>query len=244
MTWKIIPLDLGSITPPGRKPGPATGWLLVRGDGGRKVLVDAGPAESEAWGTQYHNPFTRSQEQRLEQALQKHHTALHEIDTVFLTHLHWDHGYGILKLPHAKVVVQRRELQYAVAPDPSEGKHYETNIPTQLPYFLSFYHQFSLVEGDLEYEPGLTLLTLPGHSPGSQGVLVSTAEGPYLIAGDLVTYPENWERREPPGICNSVTDVYRSYEKIERLGAVVLAAHDPKVFPQLLGEDPYHVNGI
>lgn len=37
----------------------------------------------------------------------------------------------------------------------------------------------------MEFAPGVRLITLPGHSPGSQGVLVDTEKGKCLIAGDL-----------------------------------------------------------
>ena len=33
-----------------------------------------------------------------------------------LTHLHWDHAYGVLELPKAKVIVQKEELKYACLP--------------------------------------------------------------------------------------------------------------------------------
>ncbi|MDA8228253.1 MAG: hypothetical protein M0T74_11265 [Desulfitobacterium hafniense] len=40
-----------------------------------------------------------------------------------LTHLHWDHAYGVLKLPNAEVIVQSDELRYAIDPLPVDWKH-------------------------------------------------------------------------------------------------------------------------
>ena len=71
-----------------------------------------------------------------------------------------------------------------------------------------------------------------------QGVLVDTADGKYLLAGDAIPKYENWEgnpnfkhyKHIIPGIHYNIEDVYRSYDKIERMGAKILPGHDSKVF--------------
>ncbi len=106
---------------------------------GEKMMVDAGPAEDDQWGSTYHNPIGVKEEQKLEYALMQHGVRPEEITAVILTHLHWDHAYGVLKLPQAKVYVQKEELRYAVSPLPRDSKHYELNIKSQLPFFLQFF---------------------------------------------------------------------------------------------------------
>jgi len=52
------------------------------------------------------------------------------------------------------------------------------------------------VEGELELLPGLRLVSAPGHTAGSQIVVVETGERPTIVAGDLaVTFDELDEPR-------------------------------------------------
>lgn len=194
------------------------------------MMVDAGPAADTAWGSRHHNPVTRSAEQQLEAALEKYHTHVEEIETVILTHLHWDHAYGVLKLPNAKVIVQKEELRYAVCPLPVDAKHYEVHIKEQLPFFFQFFHQIETVKGDVTIEDGIDVIALPGHSPGSQGVVIYTKTAKYIIAGDLINAVENWEKRLPGGLYGSLEDCYASFEKIAAQNAIVIPSHDYAVF--------------
>ena len=79
-------------------------------------------------------------------------------------------------------------------------------------------------------EDGIEVIALPGHSPGSQGVLINTKNGKYIIAGDLINAAENWEKRLPGGLYGSLEDCYASFEKIERCEATVIPSHDYKAF--------------
>ena len=45
--------------------------------------------------------------------------------------------------------------------------------------------RYEPVDGDLELLPGIRLVPAPGHTPGSQVVVVSSGERPVVIAGDL-----------------------------------------------------------
>ncbi len=91
------------------------------------------------------------------------------------------------------------------------------------------------VEGDTNLVPGIDLITLPGHTPGFQGVLVNTAGGRYLIAGDTLNFFENWEGKGffehiAPGIHYNVADCYQTFAKIKKIGAHILPGHDSRVF--------------
>src|SRR5690606_10567734 len=99
-----------------RVDAPCLGYLIL--GGARPILVDSGPCASPEWGTNYHNPFSRTPEQDLRSALRAHEVEPTDIRTVILTHLHWDHCYGNKYLPNARFVVQRKELAYAMTPLP------------------------------------------------------------------------------------------------------------------------------
>ena len=243
--WKIMPLNLGTLNVTlasqicrhgvvhdvGRVvKAPCIAFLLKETKTGELILVDAGPAQDTEWGRKWHNPIERSEEQQLVYQLDKHGVKPEDIKTVILTHLHWDHAYGVLLLPEATVYVQKVEMQYSVAPMRTDYKHYEINVKTQIPFFMNFFNRIELVNGDTQFRDGLEVITLPGHSPGSQGVVADTEKGKFIMAGDLINTVENWETRIPSGIYGNMQDSLDSLDKMEQYDAVVLPSHDFAAF--------------
>ena len=116
---------------------------------------------------------------------------------------------------------------------PFQQAIYEVNQPGRLPPWVQILGRYVALEGDSAIMPGLSTIMLPGHTSGSQGVLVDTAAGQYLLPGDLVPLQENWPgdgTRIPNG---NHTDLYaceRSFRRLATLGAHVLPSHDPRVF--------------
>jgi N-acyl homoserine lactone hydrolase len=253
MSWRIIPLELGRLSvfakvltwdensnndgDTTRRQVPLIGWLLFNDQTGEKILVDSGGGEDEEFGTRYHNPLTCKTENHLEVALKKFNTTVDEIKIVIMTHLHWDHARGVCKLPQATIIVQKAELQYAVAPDAQFIRTYELDIPHQIPYFMNYFSQIQTVSGDVDFTDGIKLLFLPGHSAGSQGVMIDTSDGRYIIPGDLVNIKKNWEENLPPGIHNDLATCYASMKKLREIvtenNATVLFNHDIAAFEQL-----------
>lgn len=210
---------------------PDVAWLMKNTETGRVILVDSGPCDPEH-ANKFHSPIEKTPEQELEYQLRINSVEPEDIDTVLLTHLHWDHGYGIYKLPNAKVYVQRRELQYAIAPYAIQKGAYELNDTSKPPYFFEFFHRIIVVDGDMEFCEGVKLLTLPGHSPGSQGVLVQGDGCRYLMTGDLLYNMDNLNEQAPTGVYTSLDDYYNSFQRIRNLGSdiVLLPGHDYNVF--------------
>lgn len=246
--WKITPIDLGALNVPCtnmlhndtrgiRFDVPVVAWLLTETETGRHVLVDSGAADDPEWGRLYHNPVQRTrEEQYLPQALKSLGVDPESIDTLILTHLHWDHAYGVKHCPNAKVIVQKEELFFAVDPTHKDAKIYETTIKDRLPYFFAYYNRLEVVEGDVEIEPGISVVTLPGHSPGSHGVLVDTAKGKYLIAGDIINVLENLTERTPGSLYTDMEVCQKSFAKAAEVADVVLPAHDYRAFAMLKEE--------
>lgn len=241
--WKIIPLDLGlievarssNLMQANARAGElvqnvSIAWLLENRSDGRIILIDTGGVEDDEWSRKYHVPSSRQREdQYLIPALAKHGVDPERIETIILTHLHWDHAYGVSKIPNAKVYVQMKEIVHAVSRHRIDAKTYETNIPGVMPFFLEFYDRMAFIDGDCEIVEGLTTLLLPGHTPGSQGVLVDSGDARYVITGDLINCLENWTQRIPCGLHTDVMACYASFDKleaIEKIGAVVLPSHD------------------
>jgi glyoxylase-like metal-dependent hydrolase (beta-lactamase superfamily II) len=227
--YVITPLNLGTITrekslmafnlDPGTKIElPVFAWYLT--DGREKILVDTGGIKPD--GVRF-EPYRQTPAQQLDQALLAIGVKCEDIQTVLLTHLHWDHASNNLLFPNAKFYVQKKELQYAVTPIPLHKNSY-------LPPLL-FQTEYQIIDGDVSFRDGIYLALTPGHSPGSQTIVVDTAEGKYAIIGDIVNFMECWTRvpKIPNGFHTDLVACYESFAKIESLAANVLIAHEPEV---------------
>lgn len=228
--WTIAPLVLAvgvverSLTLFNRdhgkkKAGPVVAWLVRNGE--RKILVDTGffgPADTaDSLGA-----FSRTPEQRLETQLKRFDTSASEIDLVINTHLHSDHCGGNGWFPGKRHLVQKREMEYARNPFPATRSAYEVEIRE---------NDFELLDGDAEIAPGIEAILTPGHTPGSQAVLVETASGLHVIAGDTIPHFENMdvpagEPFWPTGIYIDLRELYESLDRLKSLGGTILPGHD------------------
>jgi N-acyl homoserine lactone hydrolase len=242
MALTVHPLDLGTLNVDKsgltlrrglgtRVDAPCLGYLILGGP--TPILVDSGPCADPDWGTQHHNPFRRSPEQALEAALGHYGLAPADITTVIITHLHWDHCYGNASLPRARFVVQRKELAYAIAPLPCDAPIYESQLHPV--HFLNSLERFDIVDGDCDIAPGVRCVLLPGHTPGLQGVLVTTEGERVMLASDHCPLYENFHSLVPTGIIHSLEAWYESTARIKQLADRILPGHDIRVLhPQTL----------
>jgi glyoxylase-like metal-dependent hydrolase (beta-lactamase superfamily II) len=103
------------------------------------------------------------------------------------------------------------------------------------PPWLRALENIDIIEGDLEIAPGINIVKIPGHTPGFQGVNVTTAKGNYFIASDFCPMFENWEGSPPlkhivSPVHVNLEDYYDSFTKVEKISDFVLPGHDMKVF--------------
>jgi N-acyl homoserine lactone hydrolase len=134
-----------------------------------RVLVDTGM-------TQLH-PAVADMDPRLF-PLSEQEFDLDGIDIVVNTHLHFDHVGGNRLFAGKPIYVQRRELDDARSLD-----DYTIHDWVDAPGV-----EYVPVEGELELLPGLRLVPAPGHTPGSQVVVVETGDRPIVIAGDTAVW--------------------------------------------------------
>jgi glyoxylase-like metal-dependent hydrolase (beta-lactamase superfamily II) len=213
-----------------RLDAPCTAWLL-RSDH-QVILVDAGPGPRSR-APQHYTPGPGPDDLLLA-ALAHNGVPPEAIRTVVLTHLHNDHVGGAASLPNAVFHVQAAELREAVWPVPFQRPLYEINQPGQVPAWTAILNRMVVLEGDATIMRGLSTILLPGHTSGSQGVLVETASGTFLLPGDLVPLHDNWPGDGAAPIPNgNHTDLYaydRSFRRLAGLNVTVLPSHDPVVF--------------
>lgn len=152
-----------------------------------------------------------------------------DIDLVIHTHLHYDHVGNDHLFESATKLAQRRELAYSEDPTvPVMAREYFTErhgFPAQFDRLA-----VSAVDGDCTVMPGLEVLLLPGHTPGSQGLLIETGQGALCYPGDLVMVSENMHGATPVGLHTNLEECEQSREKVAELGARVIPSHDMRLF--------------
>lgn len=235
---QIIPIDVGTFTALPKQTcmyrmhrevtyeAPCIMWY-IKGTADN-IIVDLGPPEPAQCIENHGLVIRRSADQEPINALQAHGLSPDDVNTVVLTHLHWDHSFGFHLFKNARFLIQRKEVEYAIAPLPCHHSlYYEKNMGR--PPFVDFLERTELVDGDCEIEDGVNAVFLPSHSPGFQGVSIRTEKGIYFIAGDAVGLFECWEAvpHIPSGIFNNLEQYYESMKKIS---GFVLPGHDARVF--------------
>ena len=173
-----------------------------------------------------------------------------DIDLLVLTHLHLDHA-GNLDLfcgtPAGNgVIVHELELKQAlfdvfVGPDDMANGYLKSDF-VGLPEIA-----FDPIGGDVELAEDLHLLWLPGHTPGTLGVMVHLENsGTIIYASDAINWQPNYG---PPAQLSGVfydtvamKDSIRRVRWLERrYDATVIFGHDMEQFKQLrLSPDQYY----
>ena len=213
-------------TNPGQKIDfPLIAYYITDGETG--LLLDTGafvPENGYVPAGKPNGPYIQTEDQRIDNALKKIGVNCDDIKTVVLSHLHWDHAGSCAFFKNAKFIVQKCEYEYALNPIKIH----------QFPYRKYEFENlnFEFVDGDTEIGDGLKLILTPGHTPGSQTLLVNTDDGIYALVADLVNTRECWE--SDPKLANGYhTDLlvhYKSFDKVEAIADHVLEGHEFKVF--------------
>ncbi len=201
-------------------------WLLTNGT--HRILVDTGYDAAEA--VRRDRPILRDPAQALE-ALD---VQADKIDTVIITHLHYDHAGGLDRYPMAQFHMQESEMVYATGPCMC---HSVLQIPFTVDHVCEMVrHVYSgrvvFHRGSGEVAPGVRVHRTGGHSRGLQVVEVQTADGPICLASDAAHYYENFMSGKPFPIVADLEDMLEGFATIRRLAgtdARVIPGHDPLI---------------
>jgi len=164
-----------------------------------------------------------------------------DVSKVVISHLHFDHIGGIADVPQAELLVSRDEWQQLEKPHPDHDYFFRQHIelpgakwqpidyvPTEDPALDSFGGCY-----DVMGDGTLMLLPTPGHTAGSQSLLVRADDRPpLLLIGDLSYSVDLLMLDQLPGIYADKTALLASFASVRELKAklpdlVILGSHDP-----------------
>jgi N-acyl homoserine lactone hydrolase len=151
-----------------------------------------------------------------------------DIDLIICTHLHFDHNEQGHLYKKARFIIQKAELDSAMNPHPVESPIYgDKKAYEDL--------DFKIINGDSRVIDGIKILSTPGHTAGSQSIMVDTCKGKIIIAGQCTNrynfYPQEADSRSPmpvipPSAHVNVNQAYDSLLKIKKEADLVIPLHD------------------
>ncbi|WP_433274274.1 N-acyl homoserine lactonase family protein [Actinosynnema sp. CS-041913] len=205
---------------------------------GTRVVVDTGTLSPDYVRQHHPYDFVRAGGESPETVLRECGVEPDDVDFVVNTHLHWDHCSNNALFRNARVLVNRRELEYAVHPLPVHERAYEKLPGLQAPW-MSAWDRIEAISGEQRLCPGVTVVPLPGHTPGSQGVLVEADGGRYLLAGDAIGVyenwnPDDWRKSVAPTIHTNLFECYDTFEYVAALDCEVIPSHDHRILDSAL----------
>jgi len=162
-----------------------------------------------------------------------------EIDLVVLTHLHLDHiGWNLVtdgdrprpRFPRARYLVQRADWEaFAARPEETRAAFDRCVRP------LQDLGVADLLDGDRTVDPVLSVLHTPGHTPGSQSLLVRSGGDAVLLWGDVANHPAQVDRPDwgpgsdtQPGTARDTRR--RLLDRLETEAMWLAPAHFPEPF--------------
>lgn len=201
---------------------PITSWY-VKADG-RNVLIDTGISLQDNQKYLHGNAYEEIK--TFEQALDSAGITPEDVDIIIQTHLHYDHCGNTRHCKNAKVIVQEDELNFAYSPHALFYGSYNLSFLKDL--------KFNIVSGDSEILPGIKVILIPGHTPGTQAISIETAKGKAVISGfcsikDNFFPPEAMRLRWPvmaPGVSVNSLQAFDSALKIKGLADIIIPQHD------------------
>ena len=156
-----------------------------------------------------------------------------DITRVAISHTHGDHIGNMALFPTATILMQHAEYRWIHSPNgPNDNVNQLMALARKL---LGTPKNLQLIDGDTDVfgDGSVTLVSMPGHTPGHQSLLVHLKHSGFIIlSGDVVHLEENFEKNIVPSLNTSKADSIASIEKVRQLiaryKATLFINHDKK----------------
>jgi N-acyl homoserine lactone hydrolase len=220
-----------SVWTPGENVGKSiafssTCWLIQHGK--QWLLWDTGVPESalhdpKGWSTLpklivYHLDKT------LTQQLAMIGLKPDDIPYVAISHTHGDHIGNVSAFPNSTVLMQRAEYEWISTPDgPNDNVNQLKALARKL---LGMPKHLKPLDGDTDVfgDGSVTLISTPGHTPGSESLMVHLKNSGFIIlSGDVVHLEENFEKDTVPSLNTDKAASIASMEMVKRMIATYKA---------------------
>jgi glyoxylase-like metal-dependent hydrolase (beta-lactamase superfamily II) len=213
-------------------------WL-IKGPGGRNVLVDAGFHRDDFVRRWHPADFVPPSE-----AVARAGVKPEDVTDVIVSHVHWDHLDGIDLFPKARVWIQREEFEHHLDSTGAVKNRAIDAGDAKVLADIARQGRLALVDGDAkEIIPGITVYTGGKHTFASQFATVHTSFGTVVLASDNVYLYENLARRRPIAQTLDSVSNLRAQGRMMTLASdprFIVPGHDPEVFTRF----PSPGNGV
>lgn len=175
------------------------------------------------------NNLAYSPEQRVDRQIEALGFSVTDVTHVVVSHLHDDHTGGLKLFPHADIYIGAGELPHAYWPHPPQRNlfRYRDIDPTR-----GFNWHELADDHDLFGDGSIVVLRLPGHTPGSSGLLVRLPSRNLILTGDAVHLRAAIEKTMPMGgdwnTSESVRSIRRMVQLSKSIPAEIWIGHDPQ----------------
>jgi len=143
-----------------------------------------------------------------------------DIDTVVLTHSHWDHILNADVFKNAEFLLHPNEIEYAKAPHPHDWA-----TPDYTWSILERCNIREVREGD-QVDEGISVILTPGHTRGSISLVVDQPDGSIAVCGDALPNAATALAGCPYLIFWDEEDARTSARKILDAAQVLYPGHD------------------
>ena len=204
---------------------PFTCFLVRSGD--RQVLIDTGLGPAKMFA------FTGG---ALFDELASAGVNPEDIDTVFITHLHVDHCGNVALPSEGRMTAAFPNATYRWTT--AEQEHWSTNpLPPgnkldMSGMFASIESRFEAADDGAVIAPGINVMSLPGHTPGHAGLILSSGDQRAFVLGDAISCPVQLEETEWSGMGDMDPKLARQSQEValreaEGDDSLVAASHFP-----------------
>jgi N-acyl homoserine lactone hydrolase len=171
----------------------------------RRIIVDTGSS---------------GRERALQDALARRGLTGADIDTVVLTHAHWDHMQNLDMFSRASFRLHPAELDYIQNPNAGDFA-----TPRWTKAVIDRYDVREVRDGDA-LSPGVVILAAAGHSPGSIAVRADTASGIAVLCGDAIQNSDVAVRGRNALVFWNEAEAGRTIQRLLDAADVLYPGHD------------------